>query len=45
MGNLSTDSYPIELTFPNIVVGPNDNVLFNYHVVNSSKPNFTVFFG
>ncbi len=37
MGNLSTDSYPIELTFPNIVVGPNDNVLFNYHVVNSSK--------
>jgi hypothetical protein len=38
MGNLSTNSYNIGLVFEGVAVNPGDNVIFNYHIVNSGQP-------
>lgn len=41
MGNLSTNSYipyNIDLVFQGVAVNPGDNVIFNYHIVNSGQP-------
>ena len=38
MGNLSTNSYGIGLVFEGVSVNPTDNVIFNYHIINSGQP-------
>jgi hypothetical protein len=35
MGDLNNGDYPVNLTIPNVVVGPNDTVAFTYAIVNS----------